>query len=347
MLRLIRAALCALALAALTLLGAGAAAAQQKKVPEIPDCNETCDKMKASGDLREDFSLAGCRVKVCHTQARTFYEAFEFQAALASLDQIHEMASFQIAYQLDRGLILYAMGRFDEALAGFDRVVQSRPQSVRGAAQRAHTLLRLGRLPEARAQFEKILGFPGADREYKKLKTRSYVRGNLGLLRLMEEDLAGGRKELRKAREIDPRNELAHTYLETVVPALENGTLAYAQVANLVAAFEELSLRRANAGLRELSTVLNKSPNFLMPYLLAAETQRRYMDFKGCELTLRMAEQRFPDDTQVFANRIRCTMLRYGIQSPESMASIEELKRLAQKDPDDPLVKEILLLISQ
>lgn len=334
-------------LGALALLLAAPGAARAAGEPAVPSCQETCERMEASGDLRENFTPMGCRVRVCHQQALNFYEQYEFDQALASLDQIDEIASFQVAYQLDRGLVYYALGRFDEALASFDKVVSAKPDSVRGHAQRAHTLIRLQRLPEARAAFEEILKLPAADLEYKELQTRSYVRGNLGLLRLMEQDLAGGRKELRKALQIDPRNRLARTYLDQIVPALENGKLDYAQVYNLVAAFEELSLHRANAGLRELSTVLNKAPDFRLPYLLAAETQRRYMDFKGCELTLRMAEQRFPDDTEVFANRIRCTMLRYGIHSPESMASIQELKTLAKKDPENPLVQEILLLISQ
>ena len=99
--------------------------------------------------------------------------------------------------------------------------------------------------------------------------------------------------------------------------------------------------------LRELSSVLNASPQFALAYLLTAETQRRYLDFKGCEMTLRMAEQRFPDHTEVFANRIRCTMLRYGIKAPESLESVAQLKALAAKDPDHPLVQEILLLISE
>ena len=219
------------------------------------------------------------------------------------------------------------------------------PGAVR--PQRAHALVRLKRLPEARAQFEKILEFPGAHGDYKGLKLESYVHGNLAVLRLMEEDLAGGRRGLKKALEMDQRNKLARTFQDQIVPSLADGTLDYPSVYRLVAAFEELSLRRANAALRELSSVLNSSPEFPLAYLLAAETQRRYLDFKGCEMTLRMAEQRFPEHTEVFANRIRCTMLRYGIAAPESVESVEQLKALAAKDPDHPLVQEILLLISE
>jgi hypothetical protein len=201
-------------------------------------------------------------------------------------------------------------------------------------------------VPEARAQFSEILGFEDADTEYRKLKTRSYVRGNLGVLALMQSDLAGGKRELEKALEIDGRNALVRTFLKQIVPALEDRTLEYSSVRRLVVAFEELSLRRPNPGLRQLAGVINESPNYRMAYLLTAETQRRYMDFKGCELTLRMADKRFKDDTEIYANRLRCTMLRYGIHAPQSVDSIAELKALAEKDPDHPLVQEMLVLIT-
>ncbi len=333
--------------AAAALVLAGGAAPALAAELEVPDCAELCKKMIASGEARPDVSEGSCRVRVCQEKARRFYAQFEFDEALASLDQIHEKASFGVSYQLDRGLVNYALGHFDDALANFDTVLTARPRSMQAAAQRAHTLVRLGRVPEARAQFEAMLEFPAADREYKNLKAKSYIWGNLGVLRLIEQDLAGGVKNLRKALEIASHNPLPHTFLDQIVPALESGDLQYTMVIHLVAAFDELNLKRANAGLRELSTVINQSPSFRLSYLLAADTQRRYLDFQGCEMTLRVAELRFPDDTEVFANRIRCTMLRYGIDSPQGIESVDQLKELAARDPDDPLVQEILLLLGK
>jgi tetratricopeptide (TPR) repeat protein len=313
----------------------------------VPQCVEACNEMIAAGELKDTVSQDGCEVRVCHEQARRYYEDFDFIEASESLDQIELKVGHSPSFQIDRGLVNYATNNFEAALGNFDYVLEVYPDSVQASAQRAHTLVRLKRIPEARAQFQKILDSDKADSEYRKLKTRSYVHGNLGVLRLMETDLGGGKKELDKALKIDPRNTLARTFSSQLIPALEAKQLQYEDVFDLVVGFEELSLRRANSGLRQLSAVLSRSPDFRLGYLLAAETQRRYLDFKGCELTLRVAEQRFADDTEIFANRIRCTMLRYGIHSPDSVQSIEELKALAAKDPNDPLVQEMLLLISQ
>lgn len=337
----------ALAVAAIALCVAGAPARAQDEADadDVPRCVQACREMVASGELRMELNETGCLVRVCHEQARAYYRETKFDEAEASLDQIHELVEFSPAYQLDRGLVNYALGYFSAALANFDEVLEIRPQTIQAAAQRGHCLLRLQQLPEARAQFEAMLEFEQADTEYRDLRTRSYINGNLGVLRLMEGELAGGRDLLQKALEIDGRNRVARTFLYQIAPALESGQLESAGVWKLVVAFEELSLRRANAGLRQLSSVLNESPNFRLGYLMAAETQRRYLDFEGCETTLRAAEQRFADDTEVFANRIRCTMLRYGIQSPQAVESMSELEALAAKDPDDPLVQEMLLLL--
>ncbi len=336
-----------LALLPLLLAMAGATGNAYAADDEILRCVESCKELIKSGDMIPGYSETGCQVRVCHEQARKFYEKAEYDKALASLDQILPHVEFSPAYQLTRGMVNYAMGHFELALKNFDTVLEIRPYDVQGSAQRAHTLVRVGRVPEARAQFQEMLSYPEAQLEYKKLRTSSYIYGNLGVLRLMQSDLAGGKQDLAKALEIDGRNRLARTFSSQIVPALEDRTLAYAMLPHLVAAFEELALRKPREGLRELTTVLDSSPNFRLGHLLAAETQRRYMDFKGCEVTLRIAESRFPDDTEVFANRIRCTMLRHGIRAPESQDSINELKALANRDPNDPLVQEMMELLSQ
>ncbi|MFQ5538510.1 MAG: tetratricopeptide repeat protein [Gemmatimonadota bacterium] len=312
-----------------------------------PPCVESCRKLAESGDLSKSYSKLGCLARVCQEEARAFYQENQFDEAMASLDHIAPQVKFSPSFQLDRGLVNYALGNFDAAIANFDAVLEVRPQSIRAAAQRAHALLRLGRIPEARAQFEKMFELDKIDLEYNELITRSYVEGNLGVLRLAEFDIPGGTAQLQKAFDRDSRNELARTYLKRVVPALESGAVQPDAIPHLIAASEEVALGRANAALRELSWVLSRYPDFKFPYMVASLMQRRFNDYKGCETTLRVAQQRFPDDTEVFANRIRCTMLRYGVHAPESAPSIQELKELAEQDPNDPLVQEMLMLLSQ
>jgi hypothetical protein len=191
-----------------------------------------------------------------------------------------------------------------------------------------------------------MLELPQVEREFKRLRTESYIKGNLGVLRLIEEDLAGGKALLEESLKIDGRNQLAHNFYDKVVPALESRKLDYKSVYALVVAFEELSFKRPNATLREMSGVLNRSPDFRLAYVFVAETQRRYFDFAGCEKTLRIALKRFPEDTEIQANRIRCTLMRYGISSKDALPAVEDLKALAARDPNDPLVQEILLLIT-
>jgi tetratricopeptide (TPR) repeat protein len=330
---------------ALLPLAAGAQA-PPAPVDDTVLCVTSCREMIARGELRESFNELACQVRVCHEQAKKYYEDDDFGRAMRSLDQIDEAAGYSPAYQLDRGLVNYALGNFDAALANFDTVLEVRPGSLRASAQRAHTLMRLDRIPESRAQFDKILSDPRAELRFKQLNTRSYVKGNLGVLRLIEEDLAGGVADMAEALEIDASNKLARAFTAEVIPALESGALQYSSVLPLVVSWEELALGRPNRSLKLLSKVLSESPDFRLGYILVAETQRRYMDFPGCETTLRMAEKRFVDDTEVYASRIRCTMLRYGIHAPESVPSIKELKELAAKDPNDPLVHEIMILIT-
>ena len=64
---------------------------------------------------------------------------------------------------------------------------------------------------------EEILEFDGADAEVKRLRTRSYVIGNLGVLRLAEGDLKGGRRRLDESLESDGRNKLA-VFLKLCAP---------------------------------------------------------------------------------------------------------------------------------
>src|SRR5262249_22690255 len=160
----------------------------------------------------------GCMLRLCHDEARRLYAQAEYEKAIAALDLVDARLSDSPAYQLDRGLVEYARGNFKQALAAFDQVLVHEPDSLRAGAQRADGLGRLERFDEARAQFEKLLALPASRTELQGLKTASYLHGNLGVLRLIQDDVAGGRTELEKALEIDASNTLAATYLHRVLP---------------------------------------------------------------------------------------------------------------------------------
>jgi len=312
---------------------------------ELPACLTQCIRMGKQGELRPEVTTLACTLRLCQETGKRFYQNNEFEQAYRSLDQVSGLAQNSASYQLDLGLVLYGLGRFDEALERFDRVLATFPMSVRGAAQRAHTLIRLGRLPEARAQFEEILEFDGADAEVKRLRTRSYVIGNLGVLRLAEGDLKGGRRRLDESLESDGRNKLAGTYLKRVVPELEARSFGSEGVLPLQVIWEELEFGRANSAVRKLGELLKRWPDFKLGYVIAADAQRRYGNYPACESTLRAALSRFADDIEIQAERIRCTLMSKGVQSRAALPDVEELKALAKKNPNDPLVKEMLELI--
>jgi tetratricopeptide (TPR) repeat protein len=292
-------------------------------------------------------SLFGCITQVCQEESRALYAERRYDEALYSLDHIQAGLQGSSSYAFDRGLVLYALGRFEEALVEFDRVLAEYPESVRAAAQRSHTLMRLGRLPEARAQWQKILEFKRIDVEHKRLRSRSYVQGNLALIRLTEGDLAGGKRALEEALQTDGRNDLAQTLRNKVLPELEAGRVSPEALPTLIAAFEDLELGRPNSALRQMRTVLSSYPDFKLGYHIVADTQRRYGAYEECETTMRMAALRFKNDINLQAERIRCALLRHGVHSNAAMPSIEELRDLARKDPNDPLVREIMLLLEQ
>ena len=103
--------------------------------------------------------------------------------------------------------------------------------------------------------------------------------------------------------------------------------------------------RRIDGSSRPTQRFPRRWPDFKLGYIVAADTQRRYGNFPACESTLRAALSRFPDDITVQAERIRCTLMRKGVHNRASLPDIEALKALAQRDPDDPLVQEMLELI--
>ena len=317
--------------------------------PEDPaaSCLTRCIGMHKDGTMRKGMTVIACTLRLCQEDGRRFYRNDQFEDALASMEQVKGMAQSSASYHLDLGLIYYALDRFPEALASFEAVLETFPESVRASAQRAHTLIRLSRLPEARAQFEAILTYETADEQIKRLNTRSYVVGNLAVLELSEGDLRAGKAGLDKAMKLDGRNKLAHTYLTRVYPELETGRLAPEGVLMLQAVWEDMEFGRANEAVKKLGVMLRKWPDFKLGYLVAADAQRKHGNVAACESTLIAAISRFPDDANLHAERIRCTLMRKGVHSMASLPDIQELKELAAKDPDDPLIQEMLELINE
>jgi tetratricopeptide (TPR) repeat protein len=236
-----------------------------------PLCASDCEDLAEKGELRESVTVQECAASVCHQEGRNLYRQNKHEEALASLDYVQETLAESPSYLLDRGLVLYALERFEEALATFDKILETRPTSFRAGAQRAHTLARLGKLELAQAQFEAMSEWPGAKREFREIKTTSYLRGNIGLLKLRRGDLAGGKSDLEEAIEIDGNNSLADTLLHRVVPSLEDGTLSPGGLTQLTAAFEAIELAQAKLAEESFRALLEDSPRYVPGYLILAQ----------------------------------------------------------------------------
>ena len=314
------------------LVGAGVTLAE-------PMCVAQCDKLAEEGMLAGNVSKEGCYVRVCQLEGRRFYESAEYAKALESLDYLQAKLLNSPSYQMDRGLTLYALGRFEEALKCFERIQRGFPQNVKAGAQRAHTLVRLGRLDDGRAQFQQLLEQPETSGEFKDLDTQSYLKGNIAIVKLMQGDLAGGKADLIRALEIDSRNKLAGTYLHNVVPFIEIGALDPEGVVELVAAFEELGLRRLMPAAQKLQTLLNRQPLYAPGYQRLAEILRSYQRYEDCEKALRVGEAHLPSSINLRAERLRCTLLRVGPSSDEAAPAVKELKQLAEAHPENERVK--------
>jgi len=337
----------ALVLSVLAAMPARTQADETTPADDSPVCLTRCIDMRTAGTMREGMTLIACTLLLCQEDGRRYYRQGKFEEALRSMEQVKQMAQASASYHLDLGLIYYALGRFSDALKSFETVLNSFPQSVRASAQRAHTLIRMDRLPEARAQFEAILTYDTADEQFKNLKTRSYVAGNLAVLELSEGDLDAGKAGLDGSLEIDARNKLARTYLTRVYPELAEGRLAPEGVLMLLVVWEELEFGRANSAVQKLGIMLSKWPDFKLGYIVAADAQRKYGNVAACESTMIAATTRFPDDPNLHAERIRCTLMRKGVHSMAALPDIQELKELAARDPDDPLIQEMLELINE
>jgi tetratricopeptide (TPR) repeat protein len=313
----------------------------------VPSCAADCQELERKGQLREGVTVQLCATSVCQQEGRNLYQQNRHREALASLDYVDAVLGGSPAFQMDRGLVLYALERFEEALAAFEQVLEAHPTSIRAGAQRAHTLSRLGRLDDAQEQFEMMFGWPGSEREFRAIKTQSYLRGNVGLLKLRRGEIPEGKRDLERALAIDGSNDMVNTLLHTVVPELEAGNLSPVGLGHMNAAFEALELKQAERAQASFEALLADSPRYAPAYLVLAQGFRARAEYAECENLLRLAEQRIPGNLDLRFQRLRCTILRHGVHSSASRPAIDELKALAEANPDNELGQQLLTALDE
>jgi tetratricopeptide (TPR) repeat protein len=307
-----------------------------------PPCVARCHELATQGHLRAGVNEKGCVTSLCQEDGRTLYKNGEYDQALASLEVLAEPLGRSPSYRLDRALVYYALGRFDAALTDLDASLASLPDAFVAAAQRGHTLIRLHRLDDAHAQFSKLLESPGAAREFRGLRTRSYLVGNLGVIDVMRGDIAKAKPELQEALQVDGRNTQASTYIYRVLPQLDAGTIDRDGVSSFYAATEDAGLGDRKRAELEVAAVIEKYPKFAESYFLEAELLRNSHRYEDCERILSAGERAIPDEVDLKAERLRCALLKSGPTSAAAKPALAELKRLNATHPENPLVKEIL-----
>ena len=321
--------------ACLALLASSAGAAE-------PACVARCHEMATKGQLRPEVSERGCVTRVCQEDGRRFYKEGDYDQALASLEVLSEPLERSPSYRLDRALVYYALGRFENALEDLDASLASLPDAFPAGAQRGHTLMRLRRFDDARAQFDKLLKTKGAEREFRGLRTRSYLLSNLGVIDLLRGDTANAKAELKQALETDGRNTQASTYIYRVLPQLEAGTIDRDGLFTYYAATEDVGLGNRKLAEPEVVRVIEKYPKFPESYFLEAELLRNSHRYEDCERILSAGARAIPSDVDLKAENLRCTLLRLGPTSAAAKPAIADLKQLYKQHPDSALVKEIL-----
>jgi len=326
----------ALALALLCSLWAARARADE------PPCVVQCRELAEKHQLKQGVNEQGCQVTVCQEDGRLRYKETNYTAALASLAVVQDQLATSPSFLLTRGLVYYGLGRFSDALKDFDGILAGAPDSFQGGAQRAHTLMRLSRLAEARAQFEKLLDSPAAAREFRGLRTKSYLQGNIGVIDVINKDLDKGKKELEEAMQGDGRNTLASSFIYRVIPQVEKKTIDGDGILLLQGASEDVGLNNRDAAREAIEKLVQKYPKFPETYFLAGELYRSSGHYEECERLFKIGENAIPDEVDIKAERMRCTLLRVGPTSPEAHDTISDLKQLAFDHPDEPLPKAIL-----
>jgi len=307
-----------------------------------PPCVARCHAMATKGELKAGVNEEGCVTNVCQEDGRRFYNAGEFNQALASLEVLSKPLARSPSYLLDRGLVYYALGRFDQALADFDASLKSLPDAVPAAAQRGHTLIRLRRFDDARAQFSALLESKASKREFRGLRTRSYLLGNIGVIDVLLGDKAKAKSALEEALKIDGRNTQASTYIYRVLPQLDAHAIDSEGVSMFYGATEDAGLGDRKRAEQEVNAVIAKYPKFAESYFLEAELLRSEHRYEECARTLSAGERAIPDEIDLKAERLRCQLLDAGPTNDSGKPALAELKRLHESHPENALVKEIL-----
>ena len=307
-----------------------------------PPCIVRCKEMASKGQLRSGVNEQGCITRVCQEDGRRFYKDGDYALALSSLEVLSEPLARSPSYRLDRGLVYYALGQFDAALADFDASLAAIPDAFRAEAQRAHTLMRLRRFDDARAQFEKLLKTEGAAIEFRGLRTRSYLLGNVGVIDILRGDSGKAKTELQEALQVDGRNSQASTYIYRILPRLADGTIDGAGVFLFYAATEDVGIGNRKGAEPQIAEVISKYPKFPESYFLDAEILRNSHRYEDCERVLLAGERQISGDIDLQAERLRCTLLKLGPTSVAAKPALAELKKLNITYPNNVLVKEIL-----
>jgi tetratricopeptide (TPR) repeat protein len=307
-----------------------------------PPCIARCHEMATAGTLRKGVNEKGCVTNLCQEDARSLYKNGEFAAALESLDVLSESLVRSPSYLYDRGRVYYALGRFDEALEAFDASLQALPDVFECEVQRGHTLIRLQRYDAAREQFSKLLDSKAAKREFRGLRTRSYLLGNIGAIDVMSGDTAKGKTSLLEALKVDGRNTQASTFLFRALPQLDKGAIDREGIAMYYAATEDAGLGDRKRAEQETAAVIAKYPKFAESYFLESDLLRSEHRYEECEKFLTAGEREIPDEIDLKADRLRCTLLKLDPTSAAAKPALAELKSLNKKHPDNALTKEIL-----
>ena len=325
-------------LVALLLLSATPAAAE-------PPCARECQDLKDRGELRKGVPIEACTLRMCQETARQLYGHGRYGDALEALDYIQEKRAGAPSYELERGLVVYALGDFEGAIVHFDRVLEDLPTSVRAGAQRGHALVRLGRLEEGQKQFEEMAKLPGTAREFRKLKTSSYLLGTIGMIKLRRGKIPEARVDLEQALDTDPRNDLAGTMLHKVLPSIEAGDLSPDAIGVLEKAHQDFALGKFDEAIVGFDRVVTKWPRFEMGWWALGGIHLARVDYVACTDVYGRAARGRPDLTDFQVEKIRCTMLLHGIDSKEGRAAVEELRVLSEQDPENTRLKGLLMAL--
>jgi hypothetical protein len=127
-----------------------------------------------------------------------------------------------------------------------------------------------------------------------------------------------------------------------VLPQMEKKTIDAAGVYLLLTASEDVGINRRDAARDSIEKLVSKYPKFPETYFLAADLYKNTGHYEECERLLLIGEKAIPEEVDLKAERLRCTLLKVGPTSEAAKPSIAELKKLSADNPDNALAKQIL-----